>query len=496
MRAAFRSLPGFVRLVRDEAGHILIYFTILLPVLLGFVGLSLEGGRLLMLNSQLQDLADAAALAGAKELDGGTDARLRATNAAETLLTNDTWWSNVALGGIQILDPPVFYSVLKGVPTGTDPNPPNDIIATSDADASFIKVTTVTRGVAPAFLVAVGATSIGQTHATATAGSTMVACNVQPLMLCNPFEPSGKNFDTAISDGTVTPGMLFHMKVLGSSTPGGDGNSYAAGDFGLLDPPGMDSSGANTTRNLISQQSPNFCYINNVSPRTGEAVSKVSDGINVRFDMHVNGNLTGLNQSPAPNVFKGLLPQNTGNPCNGQYNPAGTPPAAMPQDTGFTPYGNLLLGNGTLDTTSANNYWNYHYGTNWPSDLAAAGQANRYLAYRRELGLDGQTAPTPVPGTESRAPSCAAQTSETVASRRIISVAVVNCLANNVRGNSVANVRSNAYANFFITQPSIDYSSPSFNNNGEIWGEFVEMITPSSGGNGKLHQVIQLYRDY
>jgi Flp pilus assembly protein TadG len=496
MRAAFRSLPGSARLVGDQAGHILLYFTILLPVLLGLVGLSLEGGRLLMLNSQLQDLADAAALAGAKELDGGTDARLRATNAAETLLSNDTWWSNVALGGIQIVDPPVFYSVLKGVPTSDNPDPPADVLASSDADASFIKVTTVTRSVAPAFLVAVGATSIGQTQATATAGSTMVACNVQPLMLCNPFEPSGKDFRTAVSDGTVKPGMMFHMKVLGSSTPGGDGNSYAPGDFGLLDPPGMNSSGANTTRNLLSQQSPNFCYINNVSPRTGQAVSKVSDGINVRFDMNVSGNLTGLDQSPAPNVLKGLKPRSPGNPCNGQYDPAGSPPAAMPQDTSSTAYGNLQLGNGTLATASANNYWNYHYGTNWPTDLTAAGQANRYLAYRRELGLDGQTAPTPVAGTESSAPRCATPTSETIATRRIISVAVVNCLANNVRGNSVANVRSNAYSNFFITQPSIDYSSPSFTNNGEVWGEFVEMITPSSGGNGKLHQVIQLYRDY
>jgi hypothetical protein len=170
----------------------------------------------------------------------------------------------------------------------------------------------------------------------------------------------------------------------------------------------------------------------------------------------------------------------------------------MPHDTSSTTYGNLLLGNGTLDTTSANNYWNYHYGSNWPNDLTAAGQANRYLAYRRELGLDGQTAPTPVAGTESTGPTCATPTSETVASRRIISVAVVNCIANNIRGNSVANVRSNSYANFFITQPSVDYSgtNPNFNNNGEVWGEFVEMITPSGGGSGKLHQVIQLYRDY
>jgi hypothetical protein len=369
-----------------------------------------------------------------------------------------------------------------------------------------IKVVTLTKNVVPQFLVAVGATSIGQTQATATAMTSPVACNVQPLMLCNPFEPDGVDFNTAVngSPPLVKPGMMFHMKVLGSSSPGGgnDGNSYAPGDFGLLDPPGVDSSGANTTRNLISQQSPRFCYINQLSPRTGEAVSKVSDGINVRFDMHINGNLTGLDQSPAPNVLRGF----NGDKCTG--NPKyslvldGTTglPAAVPGDSNYTTHGNMQLGDGVLNSDAtkgptANGYWQTHHGTTWPSDLNVTGQANRWLAYRRELGLDGQTAP-PVTAAEPIGPTCASRTAETVADRRIISVAVIDCLANNVHGNSQTDLRSNAYVNFFITQPSIDYGSPNLSNNGEIWGEFVEMITPSSGGNGKLHNIIQLIRDY
>src|SRR6188474_3205488 len=103
MRAAFRSLSGFAKLVRDETGHILLYFTILLPVMLGFIGLSLEGGRLLMLNSQLQDLADAAALAGAKALDGTVNAIDHATDAANSMSQkNDPWWTFSANSGIQI----------------------------------------------------------------------------------------------------------------------------------------------------------------------------------------------------------------------------------------------------------------------------------------------------------------------------------------------------------------------------------------------------------
>jgi hypothetical protein len=333
----------------------------------------------------------------------------------------------------------------------------------------------VTRQVLPTFLHAVGATSADQTSATATAGATLVACNVQPLMLCNPYEPDGEDFH-------ATPGQMFHLKVKGNDTPGGDGNSFAPGDFGLLDPPGLNSSGANLVRNLLSSQSPNFCYVNNVSPRTGQAVQKVNDGINVRFDMPVNGNTTGLDQSPAPNVIKGLVPKNSNNACNGQYQDP-SPSVALPRDSNFTTIGNVQIGDGSL--ASPNTYWQNHYGANWPSDLLAAGQANRYLAYRRELGLDGYTAPTPLAGSETKAPVCQAQNAESTAERRIISVAVINCLANNVHGNAVTNVRSNKYANFFVPEPSAG---------GDVYAEFVEMITVDAGLNGKLHFVIQLYK--
>jgi Flp pilus assembly protein TadG len=483
-KAVIRLASEFARLLRDQTGQVMIYFVILLPVMLGLIGLSLEGGRLLMLNSQLQDLADAAALAGAKELDGTDDAIDRATNAAENILSNDTWWSNVILAGVQIVDPPVFYSALKGAPS--DNPAAADVVTTVAKEAAYIKVTTVTRQVLPAFLIAVGAASAAQTSATATAGTTYIACNVQPLMLCNPFEQTGgggKEFEAAVKDGTVRPGMLFHMKVLNDPGSNGSNQSFAPGDFGLLDPPGENSSGANTTRNLLSSQSPNFCYVDSVSPRTGQAVSKTSDGINVRFDIPVNGSTTGLDQSPAPDVVKGMIPKNAS--CNGQYNDLGAS-ARYPLDSSWTNYGNMQLGNGTM--VFPDSYWQYHHGANWPSDLLAAGQPNRYLAYQRELGMT----PMSVPGTENPVPVCNATTSESTAQRRTISVAVIDCLANNVKGNSTTNVRSNAYVDFFITQPSLNYSN--MQGNGEVWGEFVQLITPQSAG-GKLHQIVQLYRD-
>ena len=68
----------------------------MLPVTMGMIGLVLEGGAFYHLNSDLQELADAAAIAGATELDGAGDAITRATDRAQNLLSNDPRWSNVA----------------------------------------------------------------------------------------------------------------------------------------------------------------------------------------------------------------------------------------------------------------------------------------------------------------------------------------------------------------------------------------------------------------
>jgi hypothetical protein len=133
------------------------------------------------------------ALAGAAELDGASNAITRATTKAETLLSNDPHWSNVAKAGLQIVDPPTFYSPL---------NP--DVSANGDAtEATYIKVTTVVRQVKPVFLALIGAGTNDQTSASAIAGADTVACNVQPLMLCNPYEGT--------SDFTQLPGSSFSL---------------------------------------------------------------------------------------------------------------------------------------------------------------------------------------------------------------------------------------------------------------------------------------------
>jgi Flp pilus assembly protein TadG len=485
VRKSFALNAALRRLRKDEDGSIWIQAVLVIAVILGMAGLAIDAARYYMLHSDLQDMADAAALAGAKELDGQSGAIARATSAAQTYFNNHAclysngspstgncarWFdtAGTAIADVQIYEK---YSDIPASPI--DP--------TEDANASFIKVTTGSWGVTPTLLAAIGVTSTQQASAKAIAGSTFVACNVQPLMLCNPNEPN--DFSPAV-------GTLFGF------TQQGGGGGFSPGDFSLLDPGGSTHSGAKDIRNLLSENNPEFCYVDSVSPRPGQASGDVADGINVRFDMQPNGNVDGLDQTPAPNVLKGIIPKKTGNSCSWTGNGVQTPQyGALPGDTDTALNANSHMWEGhTMDMTAANGYWNYHYGSNWPAEITTRAQA-----YCREAGLAldcltnptdpptaGQAAPTNT-GLESKAPFCAPQSVLTSGTdrRRIISVAIVDCLANNVQGNQASTVRSNKYAEFFLTKPVAT-------TDGVIWAEFLRFMTPASEGS-QLHQVIRLY---
>ncbi len=468
--------PSFLaRFLKNQDGSIIAMSTIMIPLLIGVVGLSLDVGRVYYLQHDLQELADAAALAGAKELDGLNGAISRATDKANNLLNNDPTWSNVALAGAQIASV-TFYSDIS---TG------GDTLTADDTKAAYVKVTTVTRGMASTFIQAVGTGGTINTSSSAMAGSLYIACGVSPLLLCNPFEngPGGTvEFKDAVNAGTVTAGMQFNF------TPKAANGSFAPGDFGLLDPPGQNSNGANGIRNLLSQQTPNFCYVHNVSPRPGQIQNKVMDGINVRFDIPAStGNTNGMDQSPAPVVTKGERPVNPNN-CNSFTTAMRSPPPPppllstfttiypYPDDTSLTAYGALQIGNGVLNTTNAKYYWQQHHDVNatqWPTTYAT-----RYQAYQAEVaGSVPWVANEPY---ELHAPLCSSSPTN-VAARRLVTAAVVDCIANGVNGNSATNLVSSSIAEFFITKPA----------DATIYTEFTRIITPP---DDRLHHIVQLVR--
>lgn len=442
----------------------MLLFSVMAPVIIGLIALSYDSGRYMTLNTELQDLADAAALAGAKELDGqnATETRpsaiQRATAAATSLLANDPRFASVN-DGMQILQP-VFYETLGGGPT------------TDSTKAQFIKVTTVTRTMDVRLMQTVMAGPDANTSAQAVAGSTVVACKVPPLMICAP--------DNDVTLFNPVRGRLYRLKA-------GGGGSFVPGVMGVLDPPGMTNSGGNLTRDLLAASDPNFCFVSGVSAKTGNNAGPVENGINVRFDMYSNASGGGLKAfPPAPNITKGMMVKNPGK-SNCSYEPAAVSDNAMGLPRGTPEPPDVPFGAGSVDWDRTG-YWNKNHATKAkPSGWDAM---TRWEVYLWELSLYSSS-DLPYPQQMPSSPTKEVPTAQcytdpvepTTANRRAIYAAVVNCAG--VTGNSVPVMPVNRYAKFFITEPA--------STNGDIFAEFVEMVIPGDN-NGVLHHIVQLYR--
>ncbi len=471
------------RFARNERGSVIVLFAMSLVAMVGMVALSSDLGRQMRMDSELQEMADAAALAAAKELDTKAGSFQRAIDEVAKLNNNSIFAEN----GVQVAQL-IFAAeydelVTSPIETITLPGGIPTALAADQARASWVQAVTTQGSATTFFAGVVGGPQQMRARGRATAGIGFVACAIQPMFICNPDEST--NFAPA-------RGELFLFKAKEPAT-GGGGNYFYPGDFGLLDPPGLNSSGANLIKENLASESPPLCYINSLSVRTGQAAGPVDDGINVRFDMFGGSS---PNHPPAPNVIKGKLPKNN-NSCPNNYDP-GVP---VPKDSCFysgtcAAYGPMRKGTADWGTTpEATAYWNEHHDGRLPTDFVNAsgkhyGQPGytRFDLYLNELGITDVTqTPNPpplptgaTPSAEDPAPTCKPAGSP---SRRIIYTAVINCAEYGVTGNSQPPMSSVSMAKWFVTHPA---------SGGEVWVEFIEMLTPASD-NDKLKAIVQLY---
>ena len=77
------------RFFKDTGGALALSAALIAPPAVGFGVVASDFGRMIMTTFEMQDAADAAALAAAAELDGSEDAIARATLAAREALSND-----------------------------------------------------------------------------------------------------------------------------------------------------------------------------------------------------------------------------------------------------------------------------------------------------------------------------------------------------------------------------------------------------------------------
>ena len=246
------------KFLKAEDGIALVYFAVALPVLVGMSVLVIDIGRGNNLHLDLQNAADALAVAAAAELDRRPKARVRADRAIETLVDNQARFGNA---GPFIVDElpsgggagEVVRFFLKTIPADDDTdlgawiadNP--DEIATTDAEAVFAAV--FIQPVTYSLLFPIN--FLGQNEvpvgANAVGGFDQVVCGIAPMFIYNPYETApGVSPDLA----TVISNLSERRKLIELKQKG-PSSAYSPGNFGYLSSP-EGNTGANQLRQIFA----------------------------------------------------------------------------------------------------------------------------------------------------------------------------------------------------------------------------------------------------
>jgi len=496
-------------------------YALSLFALVGIAGVAFDYSRVAGMDSELQNGADEAALAGATQLDHKDGACARAANAAIGLLSNSTLLANdnggLAVkinGGSAVALGNDGCTGISGVTFYQDKD--KTTVATTDEDARFIEVAVDDRIANYAFTPIVGA-FFGDIEAKALAGLGSSVCKVPPVMICNPAESTDPDFTVAnyIGDG---------LRLVAND----GGSNYAPGDFGYLDTDA--GNGAQATSQTLGRVSPpgDCIAADGVTTKPGVQVS-VLDALNTRFDIYANGinNACGNGKSlcpPSANTRKDVLLSGNGNSCsngcafqtgggNGWKIPANpylpgsaTTGLTAAQYSTLSPMGyprdmchavsdlgsctNGRIGDGNWDRTA-------YFGTNkldYPTlptsqnllDWFGTTTPTRYQVYKweaanastrlkSEADSGGMTAYSqPAPDTSVGVP-----VDGTAPDRRVLSVAVINCNAEGVKGRTV-DVNVTRWIDVFLVEPSLPRARTE---NSDVYVEIIGQTSLAGGGS-------------
>ncbi len=485
---------AFDRLKTSVAGATLVYVSITVAVVLGFIGLALDFSRHHITTTQGQAAADAAALAAASQLDGKAGSRARATSAAVTaasaLVENGQRFTQERGQRID-----VTVRFLASLPASDDDPITDTHLATGDEDAEFVEVTTEILNHSNYFLPVVGASASAELQSKAVAGQEAAVCRVTPFAICNPAENGADANIGAPFDVNNWVGRQIRVLSVGGQAT----DPWAPGNFGYLNIPGVGQGTPALADTIAGVDGANKCFSTELDTAPG-AVNALRSALNTRFDIYENpffGNdANNASYAPAPNVIKGRTWDAQGaNPCHGVTDP---PPAGimeLPNDNNIEASPGERFGNGAWN---CGDYWTANHGTT----AAPAGCTNgttaisRWEIYNHEIDnvIPG---PNPPPnGTnsvEEGRPVCykGPPTPNMNRERRLITFAVMNCREHNVKGNSVG-VPSEGFMRAFIIHPVGDPLTPG-ESDFQIDLEVVDVLQTGQA-NGILREYVEIFR--
>lgn len=296
---------------KDTSGVILPYVAVMLTVLMGFVTLALDAGRYVSLSTQMQEVADALALAGARELNQQSGSRARATSAIGAMVSNGL--TGLGYTGTISAATPVYYKNLPVASSGF-----TGTAATSDYDAKFVAVTVNPAPIARLFQL-YGTSTMSATGQAIAGFTSQAACGISPVFICNPYETSGMTDTQATqallaaldpndpSYNAATVRKMFRMTATNTSP----------GHFGWVQPadkcnntPCLNQwigyTSASALQRSCFDQSPGITMATGNKP--------VAAAFNDRFDIY-SGNGPSADYSPSINVRKGYVAGSGNNWC-------------------------------------------------------------------------------------------------------------------------------------------------------------------------------------
>lgn len=451
-------------------------------------------GRLMSLDTELQNAADQAALAAATQLDGGDDAMTRARDAAtnafasaSSSFTNETRFANDRLGRpITDLEFEFFDDYFNDRPGNLLTND------TDGAQAKVVQVTVNARKVFYALTPLVGVLNSGDVIGKAMAGLQSATCNVPPMMFCVPNDGTGNAQTDFPTSADIGRGLKLHFKTNGNSNCTGNGcgqnttdtSVWAPGNFGFLDIDYDGIANSDKVRTLGLNEGFLGCAGEVIESDPGYRDPQ-GDALNSRFDIYsgsVNKNTcnAGGDFCPAENTTKNWVNVQTKNggqpktcassPPNGSTwvraeTVSGVTNPGYPADTAF----NGIVGSG--DWTGSTWIPSAHPG--WTvgdvPDFDGNGAISRYETYIWELSNPGsllqprKVGEVALSGNRTDVycaypqpvQAAALPSSSTQKDRRLLTVAAVDCTGL----NGSAPVKILRWVDLFLVQPSNTSSS-------------------------------------
>lgn len=269
---------------RGQEGSTMVMTAILMALIVLAVGLCIDVSRIYMVRTELQNAADAAALAGARELNSGTGGIADAVDVATTIANN--FGFNRA--NISITAANVQFAVNLNGPywaqgSNTDANA---------ANIRFVRVTT--QSVTTPMLFSARVLGANRTEArSATAGMSVginTICDFFPIAVA--LDPAVEPGDDPAT-GYPAPDTVMTLKFVQGT---GNEATLANKNYIILEVPDINGNGAPETA-VLSAGLTTICATLNTdiefhmtpSANVNNGPRQITDGVNTRFNIYGNG---------------------------------------------------------------------------------------------------------------------------------------------------------------------------------------------------------------